>query len=69
MLAAHDAAMEAEEEALQHGQETLLPQLRQMNQQLREQQQSVEDGAAMIAAQSSAARPPLSNLTNSQSAA
>lgn len=72
MLAAHDAAMDAEEEAMQHAQEVALPQLRELNQQLQAQQQSVVENAALIAAQSqpAASRQPLSNSnkSNTQSA-
>lgn len=72
MLAAHDAAMDAEEEAMQHAQEVALPELRELNQQLQAQQQSVVENAALIAAQSqpAASRQPLSNSnkTNTQSA-
>jgi len=70
MLAAHDAAIDAEEEALQHAQDDMLPELRQLNQQLQAQQQAVADSAALVAAQSQSAaiRQPLSNKTNTQSA-
>lgn len=70
MLAAHDAAMDAEEEALQHAQDSVLPELREFNQQLQAQQQSVADNVALVAAQSqpTVSRQPLSNKTNTQSA-
>jgi hypothetical protein len=72
MLAAHDAAMDAEEEAMQHAQEVMLPELRELNQQLQAQQQTVAENAALIAAQSqpAASKQPLSNSnkSNTQSA-